>query len=154
MSTAFALALLKFFSWLQSSETHPSICSCFVALSLPIRPFYSVPPLIPPSLKQHRNKTSLAGRTSSWAKSASNGLPYRNSTSVLRIHSSISRPGRLLLSNSCWSSPTLCGPAIMVSITTTQSQQPTFLKQRPSATRFMHSLPWDSKTSSSVTMSS
>ena len=31
MSANFALALLKFSSWLQSSETHPSICSCFMA---------------------------------------------------------------------------------------------------------------------------
>jgi len=31
MSAAFASALLKFSSWLPSSEMHPSICSCFMA---------------------------------------------------------------------------------------------------------------------------
>jgi len=31
MCATFSLALLKFFNWLQSSMTHPSICACFMA---------------------------------------------------------------------------------------------------------------------------
>jgi len=31
MAAAFSSVVLKFFQWLQASETHPSICSCFVA---------------------------------------------------------------------------------------------------------------------------
>jgi len=31
MSASFSSAVAKFTQWLQDSDTHPSICSCFVA---------------------------------------------------------------------------------------------------------------------------
>jgi len=69
MSAAFASALLKFSSWVQSSEMHPSISSCFMAtLSSLLPPGHPVLPLC----RSHHHCSS-AGTRLYWVGELSTG---------------------------------------------------------------------------------
>jgi len=151
MSATFSLALLKFSNWLQSAETHPSICFCFVATLSFHQALLFCPSADPTALivAQEQDligwENFLLGQVSlQWSSILEQHLQSHNSwhsikaweTSMVKQLLSISMP---------------CGPAAMVFFTTVWNQLLGFWRLRPSAPRSRHSLPWNSRTSCLVT---